>query len=624
MALEITDAALKKRGQRARQRAQDRAPTARIRPEDWYPEIRVMLDEGMDKAQVERATHLSQRRINEILAGTSALAGLESAKLGSAKDPSSLSGDLQAMLPFTADAFELFFNRFAEYPTGLQPLHKSWIAAFIANYNLLLNVPPRHAKSTIFSVWLPIWLLCRNRDEQILIASAGEKLAKIFCYQIEMQLRLNVKLVAAFGHFAPANAKDGVWSPRSGELIVQGRSRENRTGQFSILCRGAGQHILGIEATVVICDDPTSPVVSRSEREREKREEWLREQVLSRLEPESKGDAAGHVAVVGQRVHLHDLYGTLAEDVDEDDGAPIWHQIEQPMVLRMPTDDLGTGLELLWPGRFSWADVKRIRGRAGSANFACMYQQEPLPDDAAFVSGEELRRIRDLQRPLGVGAPDDAEQQVLPIVRVLSIDPSPTKWNAFVVADVVCSRNSFYAMVVDLGQWKGAAREMKVQINWLLNKYNPDYFIMERSAVSAWFQSETFYEEISHRCRVLPHFTGSNKWDPELGVLSLAIDIEAGNFSLPYGDEAAIVQTKLFEAQAGRFGHGYDDDILMALWFIKVNFKKLRPRGKGGGLTIRKKDSWSYLRREKKHTDDEKKRQATEWRKQHAGQFGLR
>ncbi len=619
MALEINAEALKKRGQRAKARALARSPHERtIRPQDWYPELRVMLDDGLDKDQVSKATGLTTRRVNQILAGVDLPAALENQLLGTAKEWDALEPQHRAMMPFTAEAFELFFNAFAEYPTGLSPLHKSWVHEFCTSENLLLNVPPRHAKSTIFSVWVPIWLLARNRNEQVLLVSAGVKLAQIFCYQIELQLRLNTRLIGAFGHFAPANPKDGVWSPRSGELIVTGRSKENRTGQFSILCRGAGQHILGIEATVVICDDPTSQRVSKSDTERASREEWLREQVLSRLEPLEEGEPTGRALVIGQRVHLHDVYGVLAEDLDDDTNEPIWTHVQQPMVLAWPSEPDGSDCELLWPGRFTWKDVRTIRGRTGSTAFNTLYQQDPLPDEAAFVRAEWLEACRDPRRSVGMGSRgEDQEGDILPIVRVLSIDPSPTQWNSYVVADVVASKDSFYAQIIDLGHWKGANREMKHTIFRLLDKYSPDYFILERSAVSAWLQAETWYEEISHRARVLGHFTGKNKWDPEMGLLSLAADFEGGRISYPWKDDEARQASGLLEAEAARYGHGFPDDILMALWFIKVNFRKLRPLGTTKSHFNRGGNAWGYIKREAKRQPTDKDRQIREWEKAH-------
>src|SRR6187401_1715302 len=111
MALVISPEALKKRGQRAKQRALERSPHEKqIRAQDWYPELAIMLDDGLDKDQISKCTGLTVRRINQILAGTDLMVGLESAILGDSKSHAALSPECQEMLPFTADAFELFFN----------------------------------------------------------------------------------------------------------------------------------------------------------------------------------------------------------------------------------------------------------------------------------------------------------------------------------------------------------------------------------------------------------------------------------------------------------------------------------------------------------------------------------
>jgi len=160
--------------------------------------------------------------------------------------PPKLRGQLekrhQEMLRATPEAFEAFFNEFS----GLKlPAHaKSWVASALANKRLLLNVPPRHAKSTIMAQWFPIWLIARDRDIQIIIVSqTTQGPAAQAIRKISYELESNTKLNHAFGRFRP-DRNDGVW--RALDIQVEGKDFGKRPG-LTIQIRGSMQAILGME-----------------------------------------------------------------------------------------------------------------------------------------------------------------------------------------------------------------------------------------------------------------------------------------------------------------------------------------------------------------------------------------
>ena len=60
-------------------------------------------------------------------------------------------------------AYELFFNTYSDlgghFLTGA-----GWVEAALRHKRLLLNVPPRHAKTTLMSKWFVIWQLACDRE----------------------------------------------------------------------------------------------------------------------------------------------------------------------------------------------------------------------------------------------------------------------------------------------------------------------------------------------------------------------------------------------------------------------------------------------------------------------------
>jgi len=68
-----------------------------------------------------------------------------------------------------------------------------------------------------------------------------------------------------------------------------------------------------------------------------------------------------------------------------------------------------------------------------------------------------------------------------------------------------------------------------------------------------------------------------------LGIQSLAIDFEFGRIRLPYGDVEARGQSLMLKAEATQYPHGRTDDLLMALWMLKWNYRDLwllKPRAR--------------------------------------------
>lgn len=490
-----------------------------------------------------------------------------------AKSKEDLADEQQRMLEATADGFELFFNKYSG--RKLQPVHKDWVGRALETKRTLINCPPRHAKSTIFSVWFPLWLIARDRNVQILICSQTDKLAKKFTNEIAYHLAYNRELNVDFGRFKP-DMGDWPWRPNSGELLVDGRSRETKSGDLTVQVRGAGQAILGMEASWIIVDDAVSRQTTRTEGEREKLSEWFHGDVMSRLEP------GGSATVIGQRLHLYDLYGELAmEKYTLVEGQPLrWNHLNYPAISDWDAKSV------LWPEKWTFEALMDVYTDVGSQNFEAMYQQNPLPEgerlaQQAWIYGDgEHRGCLDYDR--GLGEPRILDQDQRPRVRVLSLDPSPTKLAGLVVADVVIDRESFEVEVLEIQHRPLNVRQMMGEIHRVIKNYRPDYFIFEQNAAQRWLLQDPEMERLRGKVMVLPHTTNRNKADPVLGTASLAVDFEFGRVRLPYGDTDAKAATQLLLDEAFTWPQGQTDDVLMALWFIKFNHNRLAPRSMSG------------------------------------------
>lgn len=605
----------------------DRAGGARISAAQWYPEIEYLEASGLNQIQIATALGMTERRVRQIKEQGHPSGAQLIRVVPEPRGAGELPEQYAAMMPLTVEAYEAFFLEFSPFDAML-PLHRSWVENIIDNRNIILNVPPRHAKSTTM-LWLVLWLIVRNRDEEIIWVSKSANLAIKFCRLIAYHLEYNAKLIEAFGRFAPEQMGEVPWKPSAGQLLVVGRHRE-ANAQFTLEARGSGQQILGSEATVVICDDVTDAKTSRTDLSRESHEEWITGEVFSRVmpAPEDQDDpyrsASGRVVVLGQRVHLRDTYGFLSSMVytrGPKKGQPLWTLIRYPAVLRWPDEDPeNPEPEVLWPEVWPFEELMVAYERVGERTFECMYQQNPLPEGASMVREEWWEGCLDRWRAAGQGVVRDG---AIPIARAVSIDPSPTQWNAMTVADVFATQNNFAMTVIEIAKWKGGSLAMREQIERALDAYRPDYLIMESSTMTKWFEGEPWYQDLKQRVQVIPHQTNRNKGDEELGVESLAAEIQSGRIRFPYGDAAGRQQTTWFREEATLYGHGFDTDVLMSAWFIKWNWRKLRPWRAGlqsGFTSTSKKGGWSGVRSGTKKPDQTQKN-INLWRKQHGSRI---
>lgn len=571
--------------------------------------IHALRKQAVAQADIAKVCGVSERTIRNWTSAADELAAIE---LVEAQEEQPTDPELiEAMKPFTADAFELFFNA---YSGLILPAHcKRWVEAFVSHRLVTLQVPPRHAKSTIMSVWIPLWLICRDRNVNVIIFSKTSLLAAEFCRRIATQLEYNLRMIDDWGgEFAPPHvgAEDGgrlPWRTGRGELQVLGSSTKKAGAQLTLLARGSGTQTLGFAGDFVILDDVTDAKTSASDADRDKMLDWARNEALSRLQP---GDGKkGRALVIGQRVHLRDLYGELQNQTHEIGalkGENVWHTEQYPAILKWPDEDKAhPEPEVLWPEEWSYEELTqtvypRIGGRRP---FMTMYQQAPEAEGGGLYLREWKSRVVDEDRP--AWRPpiyDEADEDS--VVRVFAVDPSPTQYQGFVLADLIYDRAvAGWKDLHMLAVWNRKAEGMTPLIQEMrrvVDAFDPTYLIWESSTFSDFLlQSPDFKRDIEGRVKVIRQLTtSSSKGSTEYGLMSLGGDFEFGRIHLPYGDAEARTLTDEFLREAEEYPDGRLDDRLMALWFIKNQARSLRPRHTAAPVSLGN-DSWGFIRRAK-------------------------
>ena len=238
---------------------------------------------------------------------------------------------------------------------------------------LIINLPPRHLKTTIVSVAFTAFLLGHDPHRRIFNISYGAELSSKYAsdfrsiVQSKWFSRVFRKMVIA----------------RATELEVHTTARGFRkaTSVYAALT--------GLGGDCFIIDDPQKPIDAQSDVQRNQLNHWFSNTLMSRLDNKTTGT----IILVMQRVHLNDLTGYLTESSDD------WTVLSLPAIAEQSEKiAVGDGLfhercagEALHPKHESLATLEKLRVELGPDVFAAQYQQMPVPPGGAMVRRDWLR-----------------------------------------------------------------------------------------------------------------------------------------------------------------------------------------------------------------------------------------
>jgi predicted phage terminase large subunit-like protein len=228
---------------------------------------------------------------------------------------------------------------------------------------LIVNLPPRHGKSTLASVSFPAWAYGRNPSREIAVVSYSDELASGFS-------RRSRNAFEAHG--------DGVFGLRlaADSKAVSEWSAAGAKGR--VYATGVGGVLTGRGAHFAILDDTSKD--AQSDLERAKQVEWYTSVLRTRLSLKPKGA----IIVASTRWHQADLTGYLLDQ--QKAGGEKWTLIELPML-----DDLD---RVLWPERFTFEEVTELRRAVGERVWNSLYMCRPSDPEGGIIRKAWLRYYR--------------------------------------------------------------------------------------------------------------------------------------------------------------------------------------------------------------------------------------
>lgn len=475
-------------------------------------------------------------------------------------------------------------NLFTEEVLGFSnaPHQKEWYS--ILNDKKLKRIvvaaPRGHTKTTCFSVNYPLHEIAVNPNVRILLVSNAESQAQSFLREVSTRIEKDENYIEFAGKLKPDTPDK--WTGR--EIIVN-RSKFNLKDP-TISTVGMGGTILSKRADIIICDDVLNFENTRTFEQRQKIKDWFYQVLLPVLAP------GGRVIFVGTVWHAQDLLHELLADasfdyrkkfkavIQEPDNADLWQQWytirmigtaesrdEALAFYEANKEEMFKGSQVLWEDYFTY-DMLYLLKRQNSVAFEKAYQNNIISREDQKFKEEWLERAKQRGANLRLlrGLTPDQRQEYKAVTQGIDLAASE-KEQADDNALVTLGANRIDDMVqlLSLERGKYSPAEFRKLIAERASNMTPDRMIVETNG----YQNALKRDLAEYNLPIVGYTTGGEKFDPYIGVESLAILFENDRIILPYdkSDPYTVQLVDMLVDELRAFPVGHTGDSAMAFWF---------------------------------------------------------
>lgn len=229
-----------------------------------------------------------------------------------------------------------------------------------------VNMPPRHGKSQLVSIFFPAWFLGKHPDKKVLMVSHTTDLAVDFGRKVRNLIDTPMyKAIFPTVSLAVDNKSAGRWNTNVG-------------GEY-FAC-GVGSALAGRGADLLLVDDPHNEqdIINGNYDVFEKAYEWFTYGARTRLMPN------GRVAIVQTRWHQDDLTGRVVRDMTQNEEADQYNIVEFPAIF----NENSAEERALWPEQYSLKALRQTKASMPVFQWNAQYQQNPTSEEASVVKRE--------------------------------------------------------------------------------------------------------------------------------------------------------------------------------------------------------------------------------------------
>lgn len=398
------------------------------------------------------------------------------------------------------------------------PFHREWQDFLLENRYASIIAPVEHGKTQQVVGHL-IWLLGHNHSLRMgLISNTADQAQKVL-RSIRSHIEHNPLVREVFPTLRPSPRLEDPWHTTA--ITV---ARDTIAKDPSISACGVFGPIVGSRKDIIVFDDILDFENTRTEEQRKKLIEWIDTSVITRATKFAR------VISIGTPWHPDDLlhvlerrhgwatkrYSAVENPLDDPaDWRPIWP--EQWTVGRLKERQQGTTENVFLrkylclvrsdaTSRFKEEWFRGVWGMKGLGKGLTFYPQAPLHQHGIGINKMPMMCFTGVD--LGVG---DKEEDALSVLFTIGLRMD----------------NRRLVVNIESGHWH--APEIVDRIVSHYDRYNSIVMVESNSAQRFLLQ---FANE---RVPVDSFHTGANKWDPEWGVESLAVEFRNRWWVLPSG-----------------------------------------------------------------------------------------
>jgi hypothetical protein len=481
----------------------------------------------------------------------------------------------------------------------------------IQRFFSVLTYPRDHGKSKHLSIGYPLWRIAKNHDLRILQISRTAVVAESFLSEIVSTIERNPKYVAWAKYIDPNGV--GVvprtkfqrkqtedWSGRSITIDRNDSGLKDPT----IAATGLFGQILSRRADIIICDDVVDQQNSMTDLQRRKVIDWIETTVLPVLVP------GGTFLYLGNTWHVEDVVSKFMKDprfivqkrcgaiIKEADRQDLWQEWGSKMlnITLRPKErltlaqafydenrtEMDAGAEVLWKERYPYSRLYLER-LLNPYVFARMYQCDPSdrPDqvirdewiERALDKGKHLK-FQDTPHPrnvlevsaagmdLAISQKESADDTAIDYLDLVKYGYDGVQDGDFIIRQIHRGRYS--------------PNEQRQAAKRATTAHGMQTIRVE----SVGYQEALVIDLAEDAVPVRSYHTGREKYDPEIGINSLAMLMELGKLVIP--SDPTDARTIMLASQLATEMRAYSGDptehtgdALMALWFAYSEIRAL-------------------------------------------------
>jgi len=363
---------------------------------------------------------------------------------------------------------------------------------------ICVNMPPRHGKSQLVSIFYPAWFLGRNPDKKVMMVSHTTDLAVDFGRKVR-----NLIATDAFKGVFPTVTL-------ASDSKSAGRWNTNSAGEY-YAC-GIGSALAGRGADLLLVDDPHSEqdVINGNFEVFEKAYEWFTFGARTRLMP------GGRVAIIQTRWHMDDLTGRVVADMSKNAGSDQYEVVEFPAIIATNTAD-GKPIEKpLWPEFFDLEALLRTKASMPAFQWNAQYQQQPTAEEAALIK-------RDWWQMWEKEDPPHCEYVIMSLDAAAETHnradfTALTTWGVFFNEE----RDAYNIILLNSIKKRYEFPELKAMAMEEYREWEPDAFIVEKKSAGT-----ALYQEMRRMGLPVSEYTPHRGSGDKLARLNSVADIVA-------------------------------------------------------------------------------------------------